>query len=396
VIQAVQDMLNSGLGGQLRQGDTLGVWTFNESLYAGRFPLQTWSPEAQQGIALRTVAFLKAQKYEKQASFDKVLPALSRLIKDSPLITIILISSADQQIHGTAFDAQINEFYQKWQDVQQKARLPFVTVLRAQDGRLADFTVNTPPWPVQMPRLPQEAQGADTIQDQVPKAARTSPPPTAQPLIFSGKKTQPAEAPAAKLESADATVHASSPESEAPSANKSVAGNPLAPPPTPAQTANAATAPVEPEKPSAGLSPGPAPAPMPISEPKPVAERKVDIVKGSEMKPVSPAALKVEVAPVLVTPAPGPTPAPTAIPAVSVSAAATRPVPAALPTVPAPPVQTATAAPAGTLAGWPIIWIAVLALGMAAIGIAFLLRRRSHASSGASLITQSFERKNKP
>ena len=396
VIQAVQDMLKSGLAGQLRPGDTLGVWTFNDSLYAGRFPLQTWSLEAQQGIALRTIAFLKAQKYEKQASFDKVLPALSRLIKDSPLLTIILVSSGDEQFHGTAFDAQINEFYQKWQDVQQKAKLPFVTVLRAQDGRLADFTVNTPPWPAQMPRLPQEVQGADTAQTQVPKAARTSPPPTAQPLIFSGNKTQPTEAPASKLEAVGAAVQAPAPATEAPSTNKSVTGEPLVSPPTPAQTAKAATAPVDLEKPSAGQSPGPAPAPLPIPETKPVAEPKVDIVKGPEMKPVAPAPLKVEAAPVLVTPAPRPTPAPTATPDESVGTAATRPVPADPPIVPAPPVQTATATPAGTLVGWPFIWIAGLGLAVAAIGIVFLLRRRSHATSGASLITQSFERKNKP
>ena len=44
VLKTVQDLLTSGLSGQLRQGDTLGLWTFNEDLYAGRFPLQTWSP----------------------------------------------------------------------------------------------------------------------------------------------------------------------------------------------------------------------------------------------------------------------------------------------------------------------------------------------------------------
>ena len=40
VLKAVQDLLTSGLNGQLRQGDTLGLWTFNDDLYTGRFPLQ--------------------------------------------------------------------------------------------------------------------------------------------------------------------------------------------------------------------------------------------------------------------------------------------------------------------------------------------------------------------
>ena len=40
VLKAVQDLLASGLSGQLRRGDSLGVWTFNEELSAGRFPLR--------------------------------------------------------------------------------------------------------------------------------------------------------------------------------------------------------------------------------------------------------------------------------------------------------------------------------------------------------------------
>ena len=45
VVKTVQDLLTSGLGGQLRRGDSLGLWIFNDELYAGRFPLQEWSPD---------------------------------------------------------------------------------------------------------------------------------------------------------------------------------------------------------------------------------------------------------------------------------------------------------------------------------------------------------------
>ncbi len=49
VLKAVEELLMSDLNGQLRRGDTLGLWTFNKDLYAGRFPLQTWSPEGKKG-----------------------------------------------------------------------------------------------------------------------------------------------------------------------------------------------------------------------------------------------------------------------------------------------------------------------------------------------------------
>src|SRR5436190_13833171 len=48
--QTIQDLLSSALASQARRGDTLGLWTFNEELFAGQFPLQHWSPEGQKAI----------------------------------------------------------------------------------------------------------------------------------------------------------------------------------------------------------------------------------------------------------------------------------------------------------------------------------------------------------
>src|SRR2546421_12310537 len=67
-LQAMQDLLASGLGGQLRRGDTIGVWTYNEELNAGRFPLQLWTPETHRSVAIRILTFLNEQKYEKRGS----------------------------------------------------------------------------------------------------------------------------------------------------------------------------------------------------------------------------------------------------------------------------------------------------------------------------------------
>src|SRR5215472_6554827 len=36
--QAVTNLLGSGMRGQLQSGDTVGLWTYNNELHAGRFP----------------------------------------------------------------------------------------------------------------------------------------------------------------------------------------------------------------------------------------------------------------------------------------------------------------------------------------------------------------------
>jgi hypothetical protein len=378
VSEAVRDLLISGMAGQMHRGDTLGVWTFNDDLYAGRLPLQRWSPEAQGDIASRTLAFLKAQKYEKQANFDKVLPALVRVIKGSALITVILISSGDEKMRGTPFDDRINEFYQKWRDQQQKARMPFLTVLRAKAGQLADYTINTPPWPTQMPRLSRETQSAETIQRKLLEALHNDSSPTGLPLVVSGKQTPPATPPPPQPQPGVVKVGPPAPAALAPGTNNLLAARPPAPavPPVTAQTR---TAPLTPAKPPAATPP---PQPPP-ARPTPAVVEPPKPAPAPEPKPAL---------------APVPAPAPPPTPEVSVSGPrpglpSLAPPPSSIPT---PPAQTATAVPGDTLARHRNIWIAVLVFIGVVVSFSFLRLRRGRAAPGASLITRSFERKNKP
>ncbi len=201
----VRDLLESGMRGQMRRGDTLGVWTFNESLHAGLFPLQQWTPEAQKGIVTAVLGFLREQKYEKQTSLDKVLPVMDRVIKASAGITVILISDGEEEFRGTPFDDPINDFHRLWRNQQQKARMPFVTVLCARGGQITDYTVNSAPWPVEIPPLPPEVKVAPVVA-KAPAPEKPHAPPV-PPLIISGKKPQEIVGPA-RTESSTAKVDA--------------------------------------------------------------------------------------------------------------------------------------------------------------------------------------------
>src|SRR5256885_2136671 len=65
--RALDRLLGSGMQGQIRSGDTLGVWTYNDELHAGDFPLQTWSADSQKQITSTVLKFVAAQKFNKQA-----------------------------------------------------------------------------------------------------------------------------------------------------------------------------------------------------------------------------------------------------------------------------------------------------------------------------------------
>src|SRR5689334_16659499 len=57
----VDQIVRSGFQGQARPGDTIGIWTYNETLTAGEFPLQTWSKDGAKHISGGMLAFLADQ-----------------------------------------------------------------------------------------------------------------------------------------------------------------------------------------------------------------------------------------------------------------------------------------------------------------------------------------------
>lgn len=155
-LQTLQALLGSGLQGQLRPGDTIGVWTFGEHLHAGQLPLQVWSGERRRQVATNILRFYAAQKYQHQADLDEVVPVMKRIVRESDVITVIIISDGGEDLHGTPFDPQINGVYMAWREQQQQARMPFVTVLRARRGRIISYAVSPAPWNIELPPLPAE------------------------------------------------------------------------------------------------------------------------------------------------------------------------------------------------------------------------------------------------
>jgi len=181
-LRAIQQLLLSGMGRQMQTGDSLGIWTYNNQLNAGHFPLQYWSPKTQRSTVENALAFLQAQTCSKTGNFNLVLPALQNLVKSSPVLTVILVSDGEEKIHGTEFDEQINKLHEQWRAEQAKAKMPLITILRASGGRWINFSVNAAPWPVEMPPMPKLPEVV--VKPPAPKP----PPPRGTNLIVSGKK----------------------------------------------------------------------------------------------------------------------------------------------------------------------------------------------------------------
>ncbi len=377
-------LLASGMNGQMQPGDTLGVWTYNRDLYAGQFPLQVWTQSASRQVASRAYQFLSNQKYGNEGHLEKVLPTIQRVVSNSEFITVILISTGNQKIQGTPYDERINSYYTTWQNQQQKAAIPFVTVLRAVRGQFKSYAVNTPPWPLEMPAVSPELVAARTP----PKSAeppKPAAPVYAAPLIISGHKPE-------RETQSDSTTTATND-----SAVQS-AISPSASPTTATQPAEAPSgnpAPAIPEalvvtKGTQSLSP-PSSVITNTSEPRQTiaAVEKPASSAATGQTPTAPAKAESTKS----TSAVSSTKA--IVPPVGSKPMASVPADSEPSSKPDPEAQTAVAAPTGNFLASRTAWIAgavLLALGFALV---LFLARHSRSSSHASLITRSLDRERK-
>lgn len=192
-LQTVRFLLTERLTNQLAEGDTVGLWTFDEKLHSGQYPMQVWSPGNLQIVPKSMADFLHRQPLVKEARMDEVMPALGRLMRSSERITVFILSSGTAPISGTPFDSTLNENYKLNEKDLRKKGLPFVTSLRAWHGRIIGGSIAWQPWPIDLPQFPPDPKRPK------PAPVEAAPAPVRQSLIVIGEKPAPAAEPVSPI-----------------------------------------------------------------------------------------------------------------------------------------------------------------------------------------------------
>ena len=180
VQKALNKMLAAGTNEQLHLGDSIGVWTFDQDLHTGRFPLQSWMPENAPIIASNITKFIRKQHYSKKTDFDALQPLLNQVVQGSERLTVLIFCDGKGEIHGTPYDPGINQVFQQRQSERQKEWLPIVVGLRSQRGQYVGCMVSFPPQPVSLPEFPPLPEIAQT-----PVADASAPPGLPQSNVLS-------------------------------------------------------------------------------------------------------------------------------------------------------------------------------------------------------------------
>ena len=154
VQKALETLLAASMNGQLHLNDSIGVWTFDQNLHTGQFPLQYWVPENAPTIASNITKFVKKQLYLNKTDFAALQPLLNQVVQRSERLTVLIFCDGNGEIHGTPYDAGINQIFRRRQSERQKERLPIIVGLRSQRGQYAGCMVSFPPQPVSLPEFP--------------------------------------------------------------------------------------------------------------------------------------------------------------------------------------------------------------------------------------------------
>lgn len=152
-IDMVHRLILSGINGRIKTGDVLGIWTFNDKLYADVFPPQMWAPQQRRDVANIAYRFLRDQKLAKKARTDEVVTAIRQAAGLAGTLTVFLCTDGTSPIKGTPFDDAINEIFKNHSAEMGKQKKPFVVVFVAQDGELADHAVSPGGGPIYIPAV---------------------------------------------------------------------------------------------------------------------------------------------------------------------------------------------------------------------------------------------------
>lgn len=383
----IQDLIFNGAYGQMRTGDTYGVWGFNREIYSGQFPMQVWDSRKPSQLATVAAAFLADADYGKSADMKLLLGQLNLVIQSVSNVTVFVVSDGYTSMTGTPFNKQINDVYKKRRRERASAKSPFVTTLIAREGIIASYSVTIGGEPILLPERPlpaivQNNTAAPTAPStNAPKIVITTPAPKPAPT----QEPSPAasQTPAvAKLDGTTTIITQSPPPKSIYIVARTNRAEVTFAPATSA-AATIAVVPAATNVPPVATATPPTPT-LPESAPTPAVAKTVVSQKSESTTPTSAAENKSLIS------AFTPDPLPVAARERSSEPAPTQtPVPAAT----LAPVQAVAApVPTGIGGGWLIAFGGFL-MATALFLVFVVLRRLRPSAHHGSLITQSMDRR---
>jgi hypothetical protein len=271
--QTLDTLFSSNFQNEMGENDDLAVWTVDDGLHTGTFPLASWAPEDAVMYSDRLKEFLGKQHYTRHASMAALQPLLNRVVKNSDRLTVIVFCDSQSRLLGTPYDAGVNNIITN--AATQAKAAPFILVLRAYQGAYLGCSVNRSS-PLNFPKFPPPP---------APASKPEPPPVTVQPAPIKPAIVV-APVPALIIIGTNATTNVQA------LVKPEAVHAPAPPPVTPAVTSAPMTIVAEPKPPMVTAptnlpAPKPEPPPVFIAPPAPAPAPRIEPQRTSAPEPVA-------------------------------------------------------------------------------------------------------------
>jgi len=187
--QAVFDLIYSGVDGRMRRGDTYGIWPFNEQIFAGLVPMQTWDPQKRLEQASAVGRYLRTHKYEKEGNFPLLMKQLHAVVRGAQDVNIFVVTDGNTAFAGTTFDGVINAGFESNRAQVQDAKKPLIVTLVARKGLFTAASVTPAGDKIELAELPPVTNAVPEVA-QAPATNAPSDKPLAQVLAQGDIETE--------------------------------------------------------------------------------------------------------------------------------------------------------------------------------------------------------------
>jgi hypothetical protein len=154
VEKSLEAIFTNSLPGKLLTGDEIGVWTVDDRLHTGQFPLTTWAPSNAVAFSTGLKNFLEKQSFRQNGNFAQLTTSLNNVAENSERLTVFIFCDGQAGISGTPFDDGIRTIFGAAAAGQKKLRQPIILVLRSQLGKYTGSAVTLPPNLLNVPEFP--------------------------------------------------------------------------------------------------------------------------------------------------------------------------------------------------------------------------------------------------
>ena len=121
VKQALDDLFSSNLQHEMQDNDDLAVWTVDQDLHTGTFPLANLGAGGRRDVFGAAEGFSGRQKFTRRASLEAIQPLLNRVVKNSARLTVLIFCDGESRLLGTPYDSGMNPVIKKTGANQRRA-----------------------------------------------------------------------------------------------------------------------------------------------------------------------------------------------------------------------------------------------------------------------------------